>query len=95
MITDDINSLRFFQQRYGNFLISTDAVKTEGTVGIHFLSNIENRYVLAPQAILDSYILSLTQKKIVTKSNLSTFSILCNLKVDNFLYVDKDINYVY
>jgi len=93
MITDDLNSLNFFRNKYGNFLISTDAIKTDGNIGLHMLPLNDNRHLLAPQAILDSYLLSLTTKKIVTKSNLSTFSILCNLKFDNFIYIDKNIAY--
>lgn len=95
MITDDLNSLSFFQRRYGNFLISTDSIKTNGDIGVHMMPTNDYSHILAPQAILDSYLLSLTTKKLVTKSNLSTFSILCNLKVDNFEYIDNNIHYTY
>lgn len=93
MITDDFNSLNFFKKRYGNFLISTDSMKSDSQIGVHHLPNNFNKHKLASEAILDSYILSLTEKKLITKSNLSTFSILCNLKIDNFEFVDNCIHY--
>jgi hypothetical protein len=92
-ITDDNDSLLFFKKRYGKFLIHTDAIKSAGHIGVHVIRNEENMHKLARQAVMDAYILSMTDKKIVTKSNVSTFSILCNLKKDNFIYIDKNINY--
>jgi hypothetical protein len=93
IITDDNNSLSYFKKRYGKFLIYTDAIKSTGDIGLHLLPKNEYTHKLAKQAIQDAYILSMVTKKIITKSNLSTFSILCNLKRDNFVYIDKHINY--
>jgi hypothetical protein len=51
--------------------------------------------LLAAQVVADAMLLSFTDKKLITKSNVSTFSALCNLKPDNFIYIDKGINYAY
>lgn len=91
IITDDSNSLNFFKKRYGNFLISTDSMKSDSSVGVHLFANDDIKHKIASEAVLDSYILSLTDKKLITKSNVSAFSVLCNLKIDNFEFIDNHI----
>ena len=60
---------------------------------MHLLKNNPNKHKLAEEALLDSYILSMTEKKLISKSNLSFFSILCNLKMDNFEFIDNNTYY--
>jgi hypothetical protein len=68
-------------------------MKSDSEIGVHLLKNNYNKHKLAAEAILDSYILSLTEKKLITKSNVSAFSILCNLKKDNFEFIDNHIHH--
>ena len=95
MITDDLNSLNFFQKQFGNVLITTDCMKCGDHTGVHLLQDNPYRHLLAAQVVADAMLLSFTDKKLITKSNVSTFSALCNLKPDNFIYIDKGINYAY
>jgi len=44
--------------------------------------------------VTDAILLSLTDFKLLTKSNVSIFSNICNLKQDTFTYMDKFINYI-
>lgn len=88
LITDDLNSFNFFKRELGNMMITTNSFRDDGNVGVHRRWDID-RSNIAKEVVLDSYLLSLTDKKIITKSNVSTFSVLCNLKQDNFVYIDK------
>lgn len=88
LITDDLNSLNFFQRELGNMLLYTNSFRDNGNVGVHRRWDID-RSNIAKEVVIDSYLLSLTDKKIITKSNVSTFSVLCNLSEDNFVYIDK------
>jgi hypothetical protein len=90
-MTDDRNSLNFFKRELGDTLITTDFTKGETNVGLHF-ANLPNKSKLAEEVIIDSVLLSLTDFKLVTRSNVSTFSLLFNLN-ENFRYMDKHIRY--
>jgi len=57
-------------------------------------SNYVDRYKIAEEVVTDAILLSLTDFKLLTKSNVSTFSNICNLKQDTFTYMDKFINYI-
>jgi len=92
LITDDLNSLEFFKKEYGDDLIYTNSTKINTKEGIHF-SKIVDKKIIAEEVIKDSFLLSLTDYKLITKSNVSTFSLLCNLKENNFRYVDNNITY--
>jgi predicted amino acid racemase len=91
LMTDDNNSLNFFKQELGNTLIHTNSTRGDSQVGLHF-SNLPNKTKLAEEVITDSVLLSLTDFKLVTRSNVSTFSLIYNLN-ENFRYMDKHIHY--
>jgi hypothetical protein len=93
LITDDLTSFDFFKQQLGETLIHTSATKVNGNNGVH-TSNYVDRYKIAEEVVTDAILLSLTDFKLLTKSNVSTFSNICNLKQDTFTYMDKFINYI-
>jgi hypothetical protein len=93
LITDDLTSFDFFKQQLGDTLIHTSATKVNGNNGVH-TSNHVDRYKIAEEVVTDAILLSLTDFKLLTKSNVSTFSNICNLKQDTFTYMDKFINYI-
>lgn len=92
LITDDLNSFNFFKQEFGDMLIHTSATKVNGIEGVHTTDNV-NRYKIAEEVVTDAILLSLTDFKLLTKSNVSTFSNICNLKEDTFTYMDKFVHY--
>jgi len=91
LMTDDIHSLNFFKKELGETLIYTDCTRVGTQTGLHF-SNLPNKTKLAEEVLIDSFLLSLTDFKLITQSNVSTFSLLCDLK-DNFRYLDKHVQY--
>lgn len=92
LITDDLNSLESFERKYGSVLLFTDSYKNGDMRGVHSLKGLDKEK-LSLDVIRDAYLLSMTDFKIVTKSNVSTFSLLCNLKEDNYIYIDNQISY--
>ena len=94
LITDDLNSFDFFKQQLGDTLIHTSSTKVRGVQGIHFSENEVDRYKIAEEVVTDAILLSLTDFKLLTKSNVSTFSNICNFKQDTFTYMDKFIEYI-
>jgi hypothetical protein len=92
LITDDLNSFEFFKKELGNDMIYTDSFKTSSSSGIHLGGN-PGKEQIAEEVIKDAFILSQTDFKLITRSNVSTFSLLCDLKQDNFLYIDDHIRY--
>jgi hypothetical protein len=92
LITDDLDSYKNFSEKYGSKLITTDSIKSCGGLGVHF-SKQDNREKLAQDVIIDSILLSQTNKKIVTQSNVSYFSILYNLNYDNYEFIDNRVKY--
>jgi hypothetical protein len=93
LITDDINSFEFFKSELGDSLIHTNSTKVSGNNGVHTSSTID-RYKIAEEVITDAILLSFTDFKLLTKSNVSTFSNICNLEQDTFTYMDKFVNYI-
>ncbi len=93
LITDDLNSFEFFKSELGDSLIYTESTKVNGHNGVHTTNNV-NRYKIAEEVITDAILLSLTDFKLLTKSNVSTFSNICNLEKDTFTYMDKFVNYI-
>lgn len=91
LITDDERSFNFFTKELGDDMISTDSFRSSHA--IHLTSN-PGVEVIAEQVIRDSFILSQTDYKLITRSNVSAFSLLCNLQHDNFKFLDDDIIYV-
>ena len=92
LITDDENSYNNFLSEFGETLITTNSTKTKSLTGLH-KENLTDGDVLSKDVLLDSYLLSKTDYKIITRSNVSTFSLLCNLQKDNFRYIDSHITY--
>ena len=93
LITDDTTSSNFFKSELGENLIVTDSITTDSTLGLHKISL--DGLTLAEQVIRDSYLLSKTNFKMITRSNVSYFSLLCNLNKDNFKFIDNHIDYHY
>jgi hypothetical protein len=91
VITDDINSLNFLKNELGDSLLYNDITRNNTKSGLHFL-NLPNKSKLPYEVILDSVLLSLTDYKLITRSNVSTFSLLYNLN-ENFKYLDSHIRY--
>lgn len=91
LITDEYNSLELFKKEFGDMLLYTDSVKSKTNEALH-MSSFEDRYKLACDVVTDAVLLSLTNYKLITRSNVSTFSLLCNLD-KNFKCLDKHIQY--
>lgn len=92
LITDDNNSFNFFQKELGDMLLYTNSTRTSEKIGVHNL-HFNDKNKLAKDVITDSVLLSLTDFKLITRSNVSTFSLLYNLN-ENFKYIDNHIEYV-
>jgi hypothetical protein len=92
LITDQLSSFEFFKKELGNSLITTDSTMSDSSCGVHYRHDVSPEKI-AYDALRDSYLLSLTDYKLVTRSNLSTFALLCNLQKDNFRLIDKHIFY--
>lgn len=89
LITDDLNFLELMKNKYGEFLLFTNSIKVTGSTGIHHRSD-SDKTNLANEVMRDAILLSQTYHKILTKSNVSTFSNLFNLKKKSFTYIDKN-----
>ena len=89
LITDDFNFFEFMKNKYGNFLLFTDSIKVTGSTGIHFRSDLDKTN-LAYDVMRDAILLAQTHHKILTKSNVSTFANILNLKKNSFTYIDKN-----
>lgn len=92
LITDDLTSYEFFNKELKDMVIFTDSIKTNNPLGLH-RSGLYNKNELSDNVLKDSILLANTDFKLVTKSNVSTFSLLCNLESFNFDYIDKHIIY--
>jgi hypothetical protein len=92
LITDDEISFKNFSNKYGHKLIYTDSTRTLSKSGLHFTFQ-ENKDKLASDVIRDVILLSQTNKKLVTHSNVSYFSILFNFDPQNYEFIDKHIKY--
>lgn len=92
LITDDLKSFDFYKKELGDTLITTNSVKIDSQLGIH-TSYASDGHTMATDVIRDSYLLSKTKFKLITKSNVSSFSLLCNLDVDNWRYIDDHVFY--
>ena len=84
-MSDNIGDLNKFKQRYGNRLITFDEF-TSSKVEENPFFKVENDEQLIKQHIQEivfgAYTLGMTKKLICTKSNLSTFSIFSNSKLN-------------
>jgi|LakMenE01Jun11ns_1017448.scaffolds.fasta_scaffold9877242_2 hypothetical protein len=93
LITDEIQSLNYFKEIYGDMIITTNSQKSYDENPLHYNNTSVLKEKLAEDVITDAILLSLCDFKIVTKSNVSTFSLLCNLDLYNFEYIDNGIQY--
>jgi len=95
LITDEVDSINYFKDVYGHMLIITNSFKSPNQNAIHTQAHAEipQREKLGYDVLFDAIMLSLCDFKIVTKSNVSIFSLLCNLKEDSFEYIDKHLKY--
>lgn len=93
LITDDLNFFELMKNKYGNFLLFTDSIKVTGSTGIHHRTDLDKNN-LAYEVMRDAILFSRTDYKILTKSNVSTFANLLNLKKNSFTYIDKNKKYV-
>jgi hypothetical protein len=90
LITDDERSLEFFKRELGESLITTDSYTSYSP--IHYGHNVDVE-ILSRQVMRDAFYLSQCDYKLVTRSNVSTFTLLCNLNQDDFKFLDNDIKY--
>lgn len=90
LITDDKNSFDFFKRELGDDLITTDSYNSYNSVHYGPNPGIE---LIAEQVIRDAYYLSQSNFKLITRSNVSTFTLLCNLNDNDFKFLDNDVKY--
>ncbi len=86
MITDDINSEEYFKSKYGDLFITTDSIKGDKR-SAHTSLNLD-RNKLGYDVVRDAYLLSQTDFKIITDSNVSSFALACNLKKNSWVFID-------
>jgi hypothetical protein len=93
LITDEESTSNYFKNVYGDMLITTDSFKSPNNYPIHssLSHSFSNKEKLAEDVIKDAILLSLCDFKIVTRSNVSSFSLMCDLQKDNFNYIDLHI----
>lgn len=85
LMSDNLNDLNKFKERYGNKLITFDELTSSNTNDNPFfkLKNEEDLIKKHIQEIVfGAYTLGMTKKLFCTKSNLSTFSIFSNSKLN-------------
>lgn len=92
LITDQKSSLDFFKNELGDSLIHTDSFLSEHGGAIHHHAN-PGPEIIASQVLRDAILLSKTDYMLLTRSNVSLFSLMCNLQKDNFKYIDNHITY--
>jgi hypothetical protein len=89
LITDDLDFLNLMKNKFNEFLLFTESTKVTGNIGIHYRDDL-NKFNLAEEVFKDAILLSKTDHKILTKSNVATFSNICNLQKNSFTYIDKN-----
>ena len=93
-ITDNIASLAFFQQAFGDRLISTDSFKSPGRVALHRgAAEGYSKTKLADEVLRDAFLLSQTDFKLLRASNIVIFALLCSNKWDDFVFIDEGVHY--
>ncbi|MDO6389994.1 hypothetical protein Q4E40_07645 [Pontibacter sp. BT731] len=79
--TDDNKVIELLSQRYTDKLICNNAVRSDNDEAVHSNLNIENRYELGQEALIDCYCLSLCTHSILIQSNISYAALLFNPKL--------------
>lgn len=85
LMSDNLSDLNKFKQRYGNRLITFDEFTSSNTETNPFFklnNNEESIKQHIKEIVFGAYTLGMTKKLICTKSNLSTFSIFSNSKLN-------------
>lgn len=81
LATDCEDTYNSYKKRYGNLIIENERIRGKGERAPH-TSNTMNGYKKGLESLLDSYILSNCGFLIRSTSNLSSFSMFMNLKLD-------------
>jgi hypothetical protein len=95
LMSDNINDLNKFKSRYGNRLITFDEFTTSNVDNKPFfnLSNSEDSIKNhIREIVFGAYTLGMTKKLICTQSNLSTFAIFSNAKLQ-YRRLNENSNY--
>lgn len=94
LITDCEENLTVFKERYRDRLFTTDSSRSSNpTLAVHRGGvNDVNRDKLARDVLRDAYVLSQTSFRLLTGSNVSLFSLLCDMEND-FLFMDEGVAY--
>lgn len=85
LMSDNVNDLNKFKERYGNRLITFDeftSSKSDDTPFFKLKNNDELIKQHIQEIVFGAYTLGMTKKLICGKSNLSTFSIFSNSKLN-------------
>ena len=85
LMSDNLKDLNEFKKRYGNKLITFDeftASKFEDNPFFKLENDEESIKQHIQEIVFGAYTLGMTKKLICTKSNLSTFSIFSNSKLN-------------
>jgi hypothetical protein len=85
LMCDNLNDLNEFKKRYGNKLITFDeftSSKTEDNPFFKLKNDEESIKQHIQEIVFGAYTLGMTKKLFCTKSNLSTFSIFSNSKLN-------------
>ena len=81
LATDCSDTYHNFKVRYGNLIIETERIRGKSNQSIH-TSNKTDGYKKGLECLIDSYTLSKCGFLIRSTSNLSSFSMFLNLKLD-------------
>lgn len=91
LMSDNLPDLNEFKKRYGNKLITFDEFSTSELTNNPFFKvyNSDNESIKnhIKEIVFGAYTLGMTKKLFCTKSNLSTFSILSNSKLNYKLLI--------
>ncbi len=85
LMSDNLNDLGKFRKKYGNRLITFDEFSTSDLTNEPFFKTQKDDKLIKnhiKEIVFGAYTLGMTKKLICTKSNLSTFSMLSNSKLN-------------
>ena len=92
LITDEIQTLELFRERYGQELIHYDnASLSSNGQGIHRGGSEESKYKLGEDVVLEAELMSKVDYLLAMNSNLSLWAILRQDK--GYSFIDKGIEY--
>jgi hypothetical protein len=84
LMCDNLSDLKKFKERYGRRLITYDEFSTSQEVSLPYfkLNKSQENKIHIQEIVFGAYTLGMTKKLICTKSNLSSFSILSNSRLN-------------